>query len=100
MTYRLLNEGEKILPTDEFYRTNDNTEVPGNGKWVAIGEMEDEYKEWYLPVRRAIEQPQIVESNQICDYCATEYASIACRGCQPVNGHAGFQGRKMAEVKE
>lgn len=38
-----------------------------------------------------------IQSNDICEYCTTDYASIACRGCLPVNGRAGFQGKKVRE---
>jgi len=37
----------------------------------------------------------IIQSNDICDYCATVYGSITCRACQPVNGHSGFQGKTV-----
>lgn len=61
MTYRLLNEGEKILPTDEYYQPEC---VP---KWVSVDSYMDgvEVSHILVPIRRAIEQPQIVESNNI-----------------------------------
>ena len=82
-TYRLLNDKEDILPTDEFFNDSLEWELYGDNVFKKFN------SKMMLPIRREIKE---IQSNDICDYCANDNNRYGCARCREAEN---FSSRKV-----